>query len=55
MNWDYQISGIIKGTNLKNAIDNNYSCPLIDTGGITFRFAYQQEVYISAHLVDPVK
>ena len=52
----YRISGIIEGTTLKSAIDDDYhSCPLIDTGGIASRFAYQQEVYISAHLVDPVK
>ena len=55
----YQISESIQGTTLKitkiHATYNDYSCPPIDTGGITPGFAYNQEANISAHLVDPTK
>ena len=55
----YRISGSIEGTtlNIRNIHGTyyDYSCPLIDTGGITPCFACQQEGDISAHMVDPVK
>ena len=37
-----------------HATFNDYSCPLIATGGVIPCFAYQQEAVKSAHLVDPV-
>mgnify|MGYP001804211980 CR=1 FL=1 len=50
----YWISGAIEGTTPKitkiHATYNDYSCPLMDTGGITPCFAYQQEADISPHL-----
>ena len=49
----YRISGSTEGTTLKiikiHSISNDYSCPLIDTGGITLKF----KVYLKKQYIGP--